>query len=55
MFDVEASLQHLKDMRYQVILMKDGKSVEGLPPLERKEKEKDIPVKDRKKQKEINA
>ena len=55
MFNAEESLQHIKEMRFSVIMMKDGKSEEGLPPLDLDEEHKNQLhiIKDT--QKEINA
>lgn len=55
MFNVEESIKHLKEMRYQVILMKDGQSEEGLPPLDLEEENKQELLLKKSKQKEINA
>ena len=55
MFDAEKTLQHLKEMRYAVIMMKDGKAEEGLPPPEMDEENKNELHLVKNKQKEINA
>lgn len=57
MFNAEESLQHIKEMRYRVIMMKDGQQAEGIPPLELDEDKKNelLAVKNKQKQKEINA
>lgn len=55
MFNAEESLQHLKEMRYRVIMMKDGQSEEGLPPLELEEEKENELLLRKNKQKEIDA
>lgn len=55
MFNAEESLQHIKKMRFSVIMMKDGKAEEGLPPLELDEEQKNQLHLIKNKQKEINA
>lgn len=55
MFNAEKSLQHIKEMRFSVIMMKDGKTVEGIPPLELDEEKKNELVLMKNKQKEIDA
>lgn len=54
MFQAEESLQHLQALRYQVIAMKDGESVEELPTLEVKKLKENYMLSQNKKQKEIN-
>lgn len=55
MFDAEKSLQHLKEMRYCVIMMKDGKAVEDIPSLELDEDKENELFLVKNKQKEIDA
>ena len=55
MFNSENSLNHLKEMRQKVILMK-GEAVEGIPPLQKDEKNNSQPLiqKHKPKQQEIS-
>lgn len=57
MFNAEESLQHIKEMRYRVIMMKEGQQAEGIPPLELDEDKKNelLAVKNTQRQKEINV
>ena len=55
MFNTEESINHLQRLRQKVILMKDGKSEEGITPLKIKDKGEEKILTEKKKQKEMNA